>query len=369
YMDFNIFRKKKNNEEKPAAQKMTPKKWAKEILVFALIITFIHTFIGQNYAIPTPSMEGSLLVGDKMVVTKFSYGVRSPLTPLALPLVENTLPLIGCKSYIPFIKIPYARTDAPSPIAHNSIVVFNYPLDSNHNIDKKAHYVKRCVGLPGDILEVVNGSVTINGNALPDMPGVQWLYLVKTDGSGISKKLMDQLEISEVKPTNVSSEFLVFATPKSAETLKGIPFVKQIQRYQLQPGATDMSIFPQKDFGWNSDYFGPLYVPKKGWKVILNERNFALYERAIRVYENNPSLKYFNGKAYIAGKPVDTYTFKMDYYFMMGDNRHNSEDSRFWGFVPEDHIVGKPVLIWASMDQAEPFYKSFRWNRFMKIPE
>ncbi|MGZ5282355.1 MAG: signal peptidase I [Bacteroidia bacterium] len=366
---FNIPGKEKQPSKKPA-EKMTAKKWVKEILVMALIITIIHTFVGQNYAIPTSSMEGSLLVGDKMVVSKFSYGVRTPISPLALPLMENTLPLFGGKSYIDFVKLPYGRTGSPSPIEHNSIIVFNYPLDTNHNIDKKTHYVKRCVGLPGEIIEVENGNVIINGEPLANKPGVQWAYIVVTDGSGISKKQMDELEISEVRPMGNPGEFVVFATEKSAEKLKSFPFVKQVDRAQLPDNQGDASVYPHKaEFGWNSDFFGPLFIPKKGATIKLTERNYSLYERVIRTYENNPSLKYFQGKAYMDGQPVEEYTFKMDYYFMMGDNRHNSADSRMWGFVPEDHIVGKPLLIWASMDQAEPFYKCFRWNRFLKIPE
>jgi signal peptidase I len=367
---INPFRKQ--DHTKPDQQKSgsTPKKWAKEILILALVITIIHTFVGQNYAIPTGSMEGSLLVGDKMVVSKFSYGVRSPLTPLALPLVENTLPLFGGKSYIDFVRIPYGRTAAVTPIKHNSIVVFNYPLDSDQNVDKKMHYVKRCVGLPGDILEVDNGNVIINGEPLPNMPGVQWAYFVKTDGSGITKKLMDKLEITEVRPLDNNGGFLVFATPKAADALKEMPFIQHVERAQMQDGKADINVFPHSNiYSWNTDFYGPIFIPKKGATVVLNEHNYLLYERAIRLYENNPSLKYFQGKAYMDGKPLEKYTFKMNYYFMMGDNRHNSADSRMWGFVPEDHIVGKPLLIWASMDQAEPFYKSFRWNRFLKIPE
>ncbi len=363
-----LFKSGKAGKQSP--EKMSPKKFAREVLIMALIITIIHTFVGQNYAIPTPSMEGSLLVGDKMVVSKFNYGIRTPVTPFALPLVENTLPVFGGKSYLDFITLPYGRTAAPTPVKHNSIVVFNYPLDTAHNTDKKQHYVKRCVGLPGDILEVENGSVIINGEPLADKPGVQWAYLVLTNGSGFSKKQLDALEISEVRPYGNPGEFLVFATEKSALKLKELPYVKQVDRARLPNNQGDINVFPHNEsFGWNTDFFGPLFIPKKGATVTLNARNYALYERAIRVYEKNTDLKYFQGKAYMNGKPVESYTFKMDYYFMMGDNRHNSADSRSWGFVPEDHIVGKPVLIWASMDQAEPFYKSFRWNRFLKIPE
>lgn len=346
------------------------KKISKELLTFWLILFFVHTFIGQNYAIPTSSMEGSMLVGDKIVVSKFSYGLRTPMTPLALPLVENTLPLVGGKSYIPWLKVPYARTAAPTDIKRNGMVVFNWPMDSLHNVDKKDHYIKRCQGLPGDMLEVKDGLVYVNGKANPVSKDLQWGYIVQTDGSGwFSKEELEKLEINEIRPLQ-AGVFVAFAKPRNAEKLKEYSFVKQVERLKYEPGRYAEEVFPHNPaIKWNCDHFGPLRIPAQGMTMEITASNWPIYERAIRIYEGNADAKFVNGSLCINGKPQKTYTFAMDYYFMMGDNRHNSLDSRMWGFVPEDHIVGKPVLVWASFDSQEPWYRSFRWDRFLKVPE
>jgi signal peptidase I len=360
---------KTENRKLKTKKRFSVKRLSKELLIFWLVIFFVHTFIGQNFAVPTSSMEGSILVGDKMVVSKFSYGVRSPMTPLALPLVENTTPLIGGKSYVPWLKIPYGRTAAPVDIKHNGMVVFNWPMDSMHNVDKKQHYIKRCQGLPGDVLEVKNGLVYINGKANPVSDGLQWGYIVSTDGTGFSRSELNKLEINETQ-TLQTGVFLVFAKPKNAEKLKAYSFVKNVERLRYEPGRYDAHTFPHNPaFPWNVDHFGPLKIPAQGMTMEINSGNWPLYERAIRLYEGNEDVQFTGGTLYIDGKPARNYTFKLDYYFMMGDNRHNSLDSRAWGFVPEDHIVGKPVLIWASLDEKEPWYRKFRWDRCLKVPE
>jgi signal peptidase I len=345
------------------------KRMSKELLTFWLIIFFVHSFIGQNFAIPTSSMEGSMLVGDKIVVSKFSYGVRTPMTPLALPLVENSLPVVGGKSYIPWLKVPYARTASPVAIKRNGMVVFNWPMDSTQNVDKKDHYIKRCQGLPGDMLEVKEGLVYVNGKANPVSKDLQWGYIIQTDGTGFSKADLGSLEVNEIHPLQ-PGVFLAFVKERNAPKLKDYSFVKHVERVKYEAGKFDKQTFPHNaSIPWNIDHFGPVKIPARGMTMEITATNWPIYERAIRLYEGNQDAAFKGGSLHINGKPVKYYTFGLDYYFMMGDNRHNSLDSRAWGFVPEDHIVGKPVLVWASMDNKEPWYKSFRWDRFLKVPE
>ena len=346
-------------------------------LLFAIIVaTFVHTYFLQPYTIPTSSLEKSLLVGDFLFVSKLNYGARIPMTTVALPMVHDSIPLTKRKSYLSWPQLPYLRLPAIQKITRADIVVFNWPVDTVRYffeqkglpgvlkpIDKKSNYVKRCVGLPGDSLSIKNGFVYINGTILkmPERAKPQFSYTITTDGSSFDPTyLLKELNITDgVYQTAANSFYFKALTEESANRLKNNPIVKSIVRNistEVEP-----SIFPQIN-KWNQDNFGPIYIPQKGKTVALTIETLPFYKRIIATYEGN-DLKVNGTEIRINGEVVKDYTFKQDYYWMMGDNRHNSEDSRYWGYVPEDHIVGKPVFIWMSWDTHGSGFGKVRWER------
>lgn len=395
--------------------------WVDDI-VFALIaVYFINIFIFQNYQIPSSSLEKSLLVGDYLFVSKLSYGPRVPNTPVAFPLVQNTLPFFNSKSYLDWPLWDYKRVKGFGDVKRNDIVVFNFPAGDTvalkvqnpdyynlveqygrenvltdkatfgeviyRPVDKRENYVKRCIGMPGDTIEVRNNQVYIDGVAAKNPEDMQFNYFVETDGSAISEEQFRLLDISKDDRILISNgtsnketlSLLGFTpnesgqynpvyhfplTQKAVEIAKKLPIITKII---IEPDSWAGSTYPLGyNTGWSRDNYGPLWIPKKGATIPLNERNLALYERCIRNYENN-QLEVKNGQVFINGKPETSYTFKYDYYWMMGDNRHNSADSRSWGFVPEDHIVGKPIMIWLSLDKDRSLFDGgIRWNRMFR---
>lgn len=391
--------------------------WVDDI-VFALVaVYFINLFVFQNYQIPSSSLEKSLLVGDYLFVSKLSYGPRVPNTPLSFPLVQNTLPFFNSKSYLEWPEWGYKRVKGLGKVKRNDIVVFNFPagdtvalkmqnpdyytlveevgrerilLDKNtfgeviyRPVDKRENYVKRCIGMPGDTLEVKDNQVYIDGEPIRNPKDMQFNYYVETDGSPLTEEQFRLLDVSRDDRKLVSNagllSFLGFTpnegggynpvyhmplTKKALEIVLKLPVVKKTV---IEPDALGGPTYPVGyQTGWTRDNFGPLWIPAKGATIPLTERNLALYERCIKNYENN-TLEVKDGQVYINGKPETSYTFKYDYYFMMGDNRHNSADSRSWGFVPEDHIVGKPILIWLSLDKDRSLFDGgIRWNRLFR---
>lgn len=372
------------------------REWTEAIIFAVFAATFIRMFLIEAYTIPTPSMEGSLLVGDFLFVSKVNYGVRMPNTPVQFPLVHNTVPLLGSESYSEIIKWPYRRLGSVNNIESFDPVVFNYPegdtivyakhasLDRTTDyyvnkrgfqqeetlkdpkyfdmvvrpVDKRDNYIKRCVGLPGNKIEVRNTKLFIDGEKAKEPSNVQYLYQVKFK-SDINPRLLQKWGILRNRSEQIPNHF--YLTNDQVEKLKLLK--NEVESVILQDQTSlgwDRSIFPhdKENFPWNRDFFGPVTVPKKGETVALNQENIALYRRIIDVYENN-ELKIEGGKIFINGVETTTYTFKMDYFFMMGDNRHNSQDSRAWGFVPEDHIVGKPLFIWFSYESGQ----GIRWDR------
>jgi signal peptidase I len=346
-------------------------------LLFAVIVaTLVHTYFIQPYTIPTSSLEKSLLVGDFLFVSKMNYGARVPMTTVALPMVHDSIPLTKRKSYLNWPQLPYFRLPGIQNISRTDIVVFNWPVDTVRYffeqkglagvikpIDKKSNYVKRCVGVPGDSLSIKNGIVYINGKILqlPERAKPQFSYTVTTDGSTFDPNyLQSELNITDQVYQTAQNTFQFRAlTEESANRLKNNPIVKTVIR-NISEGV-DPGVFPQIN-KWNQDNFGPIYIPQKGKTVALTLETLPFYKRIITVYEKN-DLQVNGNEIKINGKVVQTYTFGQDYYWMMGDNRHNSEDSRYWGYVPEDHIVGKPIFIWMSWDTNGKGLNKIRWER------
>jgi signal peptidase I len=348
-------------------------------LLFAIIVaTLVHTCFLQPYTIPTSSLEKSLLVGDFLFVSKINYGARVPMTTVALPMVHDTIPLLKRKSYLSWPQLPYFRLPAIQKIKNCDIVVFNWPVDTvyffrdpsgrhiDKPIDKKSNYVKRCVGIPGDSLQIKDGIVYINGQilALPERAKPQYSYKIALDGKTPIDfeyifKDMNVTDGAGFTSDKRDTLFVTALTTESVERLKNVPGIKSVTR-EIAKGVEN-GIFPHIN-KWNRDNFGPIYIPQEGKTVALNFMTLPFYSRIITEYEKN-KLEVKGSDIYINGIKTNTYTFKQDYFWMMGDNRHNSEDSRYWGYVPADHIVGKPVFIWMSWDTNGKGFGKIRWER------
>ena len=350
-------------------RKSSAREWTEAIIFAVIAATMIRTFFIEAYVIPSGSMESTLLVGDYLFVSKVNYGPRIPMTPLSFPFAQNSMPLINIKSYSDIIKFPYWRLPGLSGVKRGDVVVFNFPMQADspfyRPIDKEDNYIKRCQGIPGDTLSIVNTQVYVNHKAMPNPPESQPSYIVHTDGNPLNPQIISDLHIfvaSQISQT----DYEMLMTRKSAVALKGYSNVKSVIDYFQPKGIFNPEEFPHDPhLRWNVDNYGPVIIPKKGLTVTLDSLTFPIYRRAIQVYENN-RLEIDGNDIVINGKKSKTYTFKQNYYWMMGDNRHNSEDSRFWGFVPEDHIVGKALFIWMSSDSTGRGFNSIRWNRVFK---
>jgi len=351
-------------------RKSKTREWI-DALAFAVVAaTIIRTFFIEAYTIPTPSMEKSLLVGDFLFVSKVNYGARAPMTPVSVPFAHNTLPVVQTKSYLSWFSMPYLRFPGLQKIKNNDVVVFNYPFEDGRPIDKKENYIKRCLAISGDSITIINQQVFVNNKAVDNPPKMQFKYYVKLNGPGLDFKTLKKLDIAltDIQQLSNNGDLNFDLTADAKKGLSAKSYVAAIDS-TLQPAGLFVDyIFPyRKELSWNVDNFGPLYVPKAGDKILLDSVNYWIYERAIKVYENNPDFSMVDGKFYLNGKEIKTYTFKQNYYFMMGDNRHNSADSRFWGFVPEDHIVGKALFIWLSLDpNPENIFSKIRWKRLFR---
>lgn len=402
-----------------------------DAIVFALVaVYFVNLYFFQNYVIPSSSLEKSLLVGDYLFVSKMSYGARVPQTPLHMPLTQHTMPIFNCKSYLEWVKWDYKRVDGLGKVQLNDIVVFNFPAgDSvatalqaediyrlsyqagkelskpidmsglsledqrlvfdyyyqvgrkyiNDNpqsfgeivvrpVDRRENYVKRCVGLPGQILQIENRVIYLDGKANKEPDNVQYRYFVHTKGM-LPDDLCHELGISREDLAGYYTDESVYNMPLTAKAKDALLARKDIvTAIENTPDDDAGGLYPlNKLTGWTVDNYGPIWIPKKGETIELSLDNLPLYERPIHAYEGN-ALEVKDGKIFINGEETTHYTFKMDYYWMMGDNRHNSADSRFWGFVPEDHVVGKPIFIWLSLDQDRGWFDGkIRWSRLFKF--
>ncbi|MBI5540781.1 MAG: S26 family signal peptidase [Bacteroidia bacterium] len=388
--------------------------WVDAIIFAVVAATLIRMFFIEAYTIPTSSMEKSLLVGDYLFVSKVSYGPKIPNTPLSFPFVHHTMPLSDTRrSFVEWIKWPYHRLLGFGNVERNDIVVFNFPEGDTvalkrqnesyydlcrrygrervwtdklnfgeiiyRPVDKQENYIKRCVAIPGDVLEVKHGIAYVNGTKQEHFERMQYNYVVVTNGLTINPKNLEKLDISSddinfammtqqaytdtVTHNNIVT-YIIPLTEENAATIRAYPNVTSVKAYEITERE---DVFPQDStICYNRDNFGPLTIPKKGVTVNLTIKNISIYQRIIDVYEEN-DFQIKDNKILINGKEANSYTFKMDYYFMMGDNRHNSQDGRFWGFVPEDHIVGKAVFVWLSLDKDKGGFSKIRWNRMFRF--
>lgn len=360
--------------------------WISSILFAVVAATIVHTYFMQPYTIPTPSLEGTLLVGDFLFVSKYHYGARTPMTPISFPMVHDTIPLIKKKSYAAKPQIPHFRIPGLQKIKRNDIVVFSWPVDTVNAfqqwsdgkyhykpIDKKSNYVKRCVGIPGDSLEVRNGYVYINGdkNVLPDRAKIQFGYTVFTKRRFSTNDIeffwkrfgINSASIKEYP--RAPGVYDMHMTNEAFERFKEYTKVDSIVPYSNTRTDWDSGTFPYDTrYSWNSANFGPIYIPEEGKTVSINSETIPFYKRIIEVYEGSElgisnKITQAGTQVLLNGDPITEYTFKMDYYWMMGDNRSNSEDARTWGYVPFNHVVGKPVFVWMSWGDGKP-----RWDRW-----
>ncbi|MEM9858361.1 MAG: signal peptidase I [Bacteroidota bacterium] len=379
---------KKKKEDQPPKSKL--REWGDAILFAVVAATLIRWLIMEAFTIPTPSMEKSLLVGDFLFVSKFHYGTRTPKTPLQVPLTHQKIWLTNIPSYLDWIQLPQYRLPGFTSIKRNDVVVFNVPGIAENNfeefdkskwidypVDLKTNYIKRCVAVPGDALEIRDQQIYINGEKGENPENMQFSYVVESK-SGISERVLDKNNIDDPVETQYSKSNtalqVFFLTEEEKSKLSELPFVSDIRRHPYkssEKGEWEPNIFPndQELFPWNGDWYGPLKVPKEGMTIDITRETLATYGKIITLYDHNEEAVINDEKLLIGGKEVKQYTFNQDYYFMMGDNRHNSLDSRYWGFVPADHVVGKGFFIWLSLDADESFFSKIRWRRFFNLIE
>lgn len=401
--------------ERPKIKKTKAREWADAIIFAVIAASIIRMFLVEAYTIPTSSMEKSLLVGDYLFVSKLAYGPKAPETPLSFPFVHHTLPFTQyAKSYIESVKLPYFRFPGFGKVKRMDAVVFNYPSGDTvvlerqnedyyqivrdkeaemqqslgaryrkgmgrqaiwkaYNVtarptDKRENYIKRCVAIAGDTIQIKDRMLYVNGTLADQPDGLQFMYDVYTNGTGFNQRTLDKLHITEGGRIS-NSHFVIPLTQSSQAALAHYPNVKRIEVRNQAPSEIYSPIFPHdtKHYRWNQDNFGPLVIPKKGMTVSIDTANIALYKKIIQVYEHH-TLKITDGNIMIDGKAATHYTFAQDYFWMMGDNRHNSADSRYWGFVPEDHIVGKAVFVWLSLDPNKTLTSGkIRWKKLLRF--
>ncbi len=381
-------------------------KFSVEVLdafILAAIAAFLlRVYCIEAYSIPTSSMEKTINVGDYYFVNKLRFGPRLPNTPLSMPFTHNTMPFTkATRSYVTWIRLPYKRLAGFSSIKNYDVMVFNFPegdtilidypkpdetyytlirkygrefVKNNYNyttrpIDRREYYIKRCIGIPGDTVEIKHGTAFINGKKEKQPQNLQYNYFFiaeKDLDTSFFKKM--NISLYDINYNDYNSIYEVPLTYKQLELIRENKKIKGIRKHEsIDPVQSSFQIFPfNNNYMWTEDNYGPLIIPRKNRTIKITVRNLPLYKRIIAVYEKN-KLETKGNSIYINNKLSNAYTFKMDYYFVLGDNRHNSNDSRFWGFVPEDHIIGKAMFVWLSLDRDKPVFKNIRWKKMFKF--
>lgn len=369
--------------KKPKKQKSAMREWWDSVLFAVVAATLIRGLFLEAYTIPTGSMEKSLLINDFLFVSKVHYGARTPKTILQVPLTHQKIWFTEIPSYSDAIQIPNFRLPGFTSVKNGDVVVFNYPgcperpdpyggFDK-YPVDLRTNYIKRCIGIGGDVVDIRNSEVYVNNKKFDNSAGTQKYYSIETN-TNVNEKLFEKLGIENKgeRSENGKIYYSINSTESALSELKKYDFVTNIFPDIISKGDTsdqNYNAFPHQTtlFSNNRDNFEPFTVPKKGMKIELTEKNIAMYKSVITVFDLNKNAEYKNGKIFIDGKQVNTYTFNQDYYFMMGDNRYESDDSRFWGFVPADHIVGKAVFIWMSIDANGSLLNKIRWSRLFSL--
>jgi signal peptidase I len=370
--------------EMPKLKKSVAKEWMEAIVFAVFAATFIRWIYMEAYVIPTPSMESNLLVGDFLFVNKAQYGARTPKTVVQIPLTHGTIWGTDIPSYIRTVELPHLRLPSFGKVERNDVVVFNYPVNDHYNarrddgfhpLDLKTHYIKRCIGTPGDVIAIKQGQVYVNGEKTKNPENMQFAYLIETKQPLTEDRAIQFLMDNNVRIDNnlrsgrtISRNFIIAnTTPQNAEAISKLNVVKSIVAQIEEEGEIDPRIFPDsRYYPWNKDNYGDLKIPHRGMTIEVDEYSLAMYGSTIKAYEGHKEVKIDIDKLTVNGQELKSYTFNRDYYFMMGDNRHNSDDSRFYGFVPEDYIVGKASFIWMSFESNESGFRKIRWNRLLR---
>ncbi|MCF8325712.1 MAG: signal peptidase I [Leadbetterella sp.] len=369
--------------KKPKKQKSAMREWWDSVLFAVVAATLIRGLFLEAYTIPTGSMEKSLLINDFLFVSKVHYGARTPKTILQIPLTHQKIWFTEIPSYSDAIQIPNFRLPGFTSVKNGDVVVFNYPgcperpdpyggFDK-YPVDLRTNYIKRCIGIGGDVVDIRNSEVYVNNKKFDNAASTQKYYSIETN-TNVNENLVEKLGIENKgeRSENGKIYYSINSTESALAELKKYDFVTNIFPDIIAKGDTsdqNYNAFPHQTtlFSNNRDNFEPFTVPKKGMKIQLTEKNIAMYKSVITVFDLNKNAEYKNGKIFIDGKQVNEYTFNQDYYFMMGDNRYESDDSRFWGFVPADHIVGKAVFIWMSIDANGNLLNKIRWSRLFSL--
>jgi signal peptidase I len=389
------------SEKKQPVQKSAFREWIDSVVFAVVAATLIRFFFFEAYTIPTPSMESSLMVGDFLFVSKMHYGVRTPKTPLQVPLTHQKIWGTDIPSYLRWLDLPIKRLPGFSEVKQGDAVVFNVPNylpDGDAPVDLRTYYIKRCIGTPGKTLEIRDTQVYIDGKPMENPKRMQHEYLLKVKEQ-LTDEFFEQYDITngidatgqvnanwqEVQLTSQDStvaglhDYVVNTYAENIEAFKKLKTFYSVEVLKAPKGTPDgedgmtneASATPMagKSYVWNKDNYGPLWIPKEGVTIKLDSQNVDKYKYIIKYYEGNKNVVVDGYKISIDGKTITSYTFKQDYYFMMGDNRHHSADSRYWGFVPADHVVGKAVFVWMSLDPNKSFLGKIRWSRIFRFVE